>query len=223
MSQKIRIDFVSDVSCSWCAVGMNSLENALAKFGDEVEFDLHFHPFELNPEMVAGGQNLVENLVEKYGLNEQQAKDMLADISRRGEAVGFDFQFNNSSRIYNTFDTHRILHWAGLHGKQKELKQALFTAHFTENADPGDHELLVRLADSVGLDTEEAQRILASDEYAQVVRDEERKWMRSGVTGVPTMVFDNRYALNGARSSAAYEQVIRQALSESSAQDQDKA
>ncbi|MFP9230825.1 DsbA family oxidoreductase [Pectobacterium cacticida] len=217
MTQVIRIDFVSDVSCTWCAVGLRNLEQALENLGDVVEAEFHFHPFELNPDMPAGGQNLVEHLQEKYGWDEARAHEVLAQIRCSGESVSIDFQLDGTSRIYNTFNAHRLLHWAGLHGKQKTLKQALFSAHFTEGGDPGNHGLLIRLAETVGLDADEARRVLAGDAYAQEVQAQEQSWRDAGVTAVPTVVFNQRYALTGAQPPAAFEQAIRRALDDASA------
>lgn len=214
MSQRLLIEFVSDVSCTWCAVGLRNLEQALKGLGDGVEVEIHFRPFELNPKMQTGGQNLVEHLQEKYGWDRLRTLETLAHIRRSGESVGIVFRLGEGSRIYNTFDAHRLLHWAGLHGRQKELKQALFTAHFTDEGDPGDHTLLVQLADSVGLDAAEARNVLASDAYAQEVRDDERTWRDAGVSSVPTVVFNGRYATTGAQPPVAFEQVIRRALAE---------
>lgn len=215
MPQTIRIDFVSDVSCTWCAVGLRNLEKALGNLGKDVEAEFHFQPFELNPQMPAGGQNLVEHLQEKYGWDEAHTLGVLAQIKHSGEPVGIDFRLDRGSRIYNTFDAHRLLHWAGLHSRQKALKQALFTAHFTAGEDPGDHALLVRLADDVGLDAAEARRVLDGDAYAQEVRADERTWLDAGVSAVPAVVFNQRYALTGAQPPAAYEQAIRRALGDS--------
>jgi len=218
MFQKLQIDFVSDVSCTWCAVGLRNLEQAIKRLNDEVEVEIRFQPFELNPQMPAGGQNLVEHLQDKYGWDHQRTLETLAHIRRSGDAVGIDFRLGENSRIYNTFDAHRLLHWARLHGKQQALKQALFTAHFTDEGDPGDHALLVRLAESVGLDAAQARNVLTSDAYAQEVRDAERAWRDAGVGSVPTLVFNGRYATTGAQPPNAFEQVIRQTLAETAAQ-----
>jgi predicted DsbA family dithiol-disulfide isomerase len=216
MSERLQIDFVSDVSCTWCAVGLRNLEQALKSLGDDVDVELRFQPFELNPQMPDGGQNLVEHLQEKYGWNRPRTLETLAHIRRSGEPVGIDFRLGEESRVYNTFDAHRLLHWAGLHGRQKELKQALFTAHFTDEGDPGDHALLVHLAESVGLDAAQARTVLASDAYAQEVRDDERTWRVAGVNSVPTIVLNGRYALTGAQPPAAFEQAMRQVIADTS-------
>lgn len=131
----IRIDFVSDVSCPWCAIGLNSLEVALGRLGESVQAQIHFQPFELNPHMVPEGQDITEHLRQKYGASPAQQEQTREMIRQRGADVGFDFAMGMRSRIYNTFDAHRLLHWAGEHGKQKELKKALFDAYFTRGQD----------------------------------------------------------------------------------------
>ncbi|WP_340613371.1 DsbA family oxidoreductase [Xenorhabdus thailandensis] len=214
MPDRLQIEFVSDVSCTWCAVGLRNLELALKNLGDDIKIEIRFQPFELNPQMPAGGQNLIEHLQEKYGWDRQRTLETLTHICRSGEPIGIDFRLGEESRIYNTFDAHRLLHWAGLHGRQKELKQALFTAHFTDDDDPGDHTLLVRLAESVGLDAAEACTVLASGSYAQEVRDDEQTWRDAGVDSVPTIVFNSRYALTGAQPPEIFEQAMRRVITD---------
>jgi predicted DsbA family dithiol-disulfide isomerase len=144
----IRIDFVSDVSCPWCAVGLKSLEQALARIGDEIEVELHFQPFELNPQMPPAGQDAVEHLTRKYGITPQQAAQNGEGIRARGAALGFTFDMDKRRRVYNTFDAHRLLHWAGLEGEDRQLalKQALLRAYFSDGENVSDHDTLVRLA-----------------------------------------------------------------------------
>ena len=165
----MKIDFVSDVSCPWCAIGLNALEQALARLGDEVHAELHFQPFELNPQIAAEGEEIVEHLMRKYGISAEQCERNAQAIRERGASVGFTFGKGKRSRIYNTFDAHRLLHWAGLEGRQRELKHALLRAYFTEGQSPGDHALLVRVCAEVGLDAGRARSILAGDEYAAEV------------------------------------------------------
>src|SRR5471032_768912 len=166
MTTPMKIDFVSDVSCPWCAIGLKSLDQALANIGDEAAVSMHFQPFELNPNMGPEGQDIVEHLTEKYGstpLQQDQAREM---IRARGAEVGFDFAMGKRSRIYNTFDAHRLLHWAETEGRQQALKHALFRAYFTDGDDVGSRDVLIRLAGEVGLPTARAREILSSDIYA---------------------------------------------------------
>ena len=142
----MKIDFVSDVSCPWCAIGLNALEQALARLDGQVRAELHFQPFELNPQMPPDGEDIVEHLTRKYGITPAQVERNSEAIRQRGETVGFTFGKGKRRRTYNTFDAHRLLHWAGLEGRQRELKHALLRAYFTDGENPSDHPLLVRVA-----------------------------------------------------------------------------
>ena len=177
MNTAIKIDFVSDVSCPWCVIGLKALEQAIERLGDEVKTEIHFQPFELNPQMPPGGQDITEHLAEKYGATPEQSEQTREMIRARGEEVGFTFALAKRSRIYNTFDAHRLLHWAELEGRQLALKHALFKAYFTDGENPGAHEVLTRLAGEVGLDRARANEILSSDAYAGDVRKQQRFYL----------------------------------------------
>ena len=159
MKKPIKIDFVSDVSCPWCAIGLQSLQTALQRLDGELDPSLTFQPFELNPQMVTEGEDITEHLNKKYGSTPEQAAAARENIRARGEALGFTFNMDKRGRIYNTFNAHRLLHWAETEGegKQVALKKALLTAYFTEGENPSDSVLLVRVAASVGLDAARAQ------------------------------------------------------------------
>ena len=204
----MKIEFVSDVACPWCAVGLNSLEIALARLGDSVPVELHFQPFELNPHMPPEGEDTVEHLSRKYGLPPEQLARNRENIRQRGAAVGFEF--GERPRIWNTFDAHRLLHWAGLEGRQRELKHALLAAYHSRAENPGDRDVLVRLAGEVGLDVERAAAILASDEYAAEVRAAERLWQERGISSVPAVVIDDRHLISGGQPPEVFEQALRQ-------------
>ena len=197
MSTPLKIDFVSDVSCPWCIIGLRGLTEALDQLGPEVQAEIHFQPFELNPNMAAEGQNITEHITEKYGSTAEQSQANRARIRDMGAELGFAFRTDGQSRIYNTFDAHRLLHWAGLEGLQYNLKEALFKAYFTDQQDPSDHGTLAGIAEGVGLDRVRAEAILASDEYAAEVREQEQLWVSRGVTSVPTIVFNDQYAVSG--------------------------
>ncbi|PHX44450.1 disulfide bond formation protein DsbA, partial [Pseudomonas sp. NZIPFR-PS2] len=162
MSTPLKIDFVSDVSCPWCIIGLRGLTEALDQLGAEVQAEIHFQPFELNPNMPAEGQNIVEHITEKYGSTAEQSQANRERIRDMGAGLGFAFRTDGQSRIYNTFDAHRLLHWAGLEGLQYNLKEALFKAYFTDGQNPSDHATLAIIAESVGLDIQRAAEILAS-------------------------------------------------------------
>jgi predicted DsbA family dithiol-disulfide isomerase len=209
----VKIDFVSDVSCPWCAVGLSALEQALARLGDGVAVDLHFQPFELNPQMAAGGEDVVLHLTRKYGISAEQVAANAEGLRQRGLAAGFEFGVGKRRRIYNTFDAHRLLHWAGVEGpagSQRALKHALFKAYFTDGLDPSDPALLQRLAGEVGLDGTEAKRLLAGDRYAAEVREAERYYQRAGIHAVPAVIIDERHLIEGGQPSEVFEQALRQ-------------
>jgi predicted DsbA family dithiol-disulfide isomerase len=213
MSTPLKIDFVSDVSCPWCVIGLHALNQALEQLGDEVQAEIHFQPFELNPNMPAEGQDLAEHIFEKYGSTPEQSKANREHIRDRGAELGFTFK-DGDKRIYNTFDAHRLLHWAETQGKQKALKEALFAAYFSEHADPSSHRLLADVAQKVGLDRVRAEAILASDEYTLEVRTAEQLWIARGINSVPTIVFNDQYAVSGGQPVDVFVGAIRQILSE---------
>ncbi len=204
----MKIAFVSDIVCPWCAVGLASLEQALARLPGEVQAELHFEPFELNPDMPPEGEDIVEHLTRKYGITAEQVQRNGDAIRQRGAAVGFSF--GQRERTYNTFDAHRLLHWAGLEGRQRELKHALLGAYFTDGGDPSDRELLVRLAAEAGLDAERARAVLDHGEFAAEVRERERFWLDRGIHSVPSIVVDDRHLIQGGQPPEVFEQALRQ-------------
>lgn len=212
MKQPLRIDFVSDVACPWCAVGLSSLQLALSRLGDAVDAEIVMHPFELNPQMGEEGEDLVEHIGKKYGRTPQQVGEAQAQLRQRGADVGFTF--GTRTRIYNTFDAHRLMHWAGIKGKQLPLKQALLQAYHGEGKPTSSHDVLVEAAESVGLDGAEARSVLAGGDYANEVRAEEEKYQEMGIHSVPSIIFNNRYLLTGAQPVEAFEGAIRQILAE---------
>ncbi len=212
MKKPIKIDFVSDVSCPWCAVGLQSLQIALQRLEGELQPNLTFQPFELNPQMVAEGEDITEHLNKKYGSTPEQAAAARENIRVRGEALGFTFNMDKRGRIYNTFNAHRLLHWAEGEGeaKQMALKKALLTAYFTEGENPSDTALLVRVAASVGLDAARAQAILDSNEFAEEVRAQERFYQQAGINSVPAIVLNDQHLISGGQPPEVFEQALRQ-------------
>ena len=209
----MKIDFVSDVACPWCAVGLNALERALEKIGDDIPVELHFEPFELNPTLAPEGADAAEYLRAKYGLSPEQLAKNRANIRDRGAAVGF--AFGERAHVWNTFDAHRLLYWAGLEGKQRELKHALLRAYHGEGRNPGAHDVLVELAGEVGLDPQRAKAILASDEYTAEVRERERHWQQLGIHSVPSVIVDDRHLISGGQPPEVFEQALRRIAAES--------
>jgi len=220
----MRIDFVSDVACPWCAVGLNSLEIALGKLGPDVPVALHFQPFELNPGMVAEGADAGVYLKNKYGMSDAQLAQSRGAIRERGAAVGF--VFGDRARVWNTFDAHRLLHWAGLQdeaassaggksgAKQRALKHALLQAYHGDGRNPGAHDVLLDLAAGVGLDANEATAVLAEGRYADDVRAAEQSWQQAGIQSVPAIIIDQKHLISGGQPPEVFEQALRQLAAE---------
>ena len=204
----LRIDIVSDIVCPWCVVGYRQLDQALQQSGTQA--DIHWHPFELNPDMPQSGQNLTEHICEKYGMDKAQSEDNRQQLVSIGNTLGFTFAYDESSRMLNTFKAHQLLHWAGLHDREHELKQALFTSYFTEQQDISDEAVLADAAANVGLDRTEALKTLQSEIYASVVRQRESHWTNQGIRGVPAMIVNEKYLLSGAQGVDNYLQMIAQ-------------
>jgi len=212
MSQPLKIDFVSDIACPWCVIGLGGLEAALERLGESATADIHFQPFELNPDMPAEGQNVVEHIAQKYGADPERSAATRRMIHTRAAEVGFRMATNDQSRIYNTFHAHRLLHWAGLEGRQLALKHALFTSYFTEGQNPVDYDVLVAAAVKAGLDGAKAREVLTSGLYAAEVRAAEQHWRRAGVNSVPAVIVNDRYLISGGQPAAAFEQALRDIL-----------
>jgi predicted DsbA family dithiol-disulfide isomerase len=210
MTQTLKIDFVSDVSCPWCAIGLAALQTAVQRLGPALQVDLHFQPFELNPQMVPEGEDIEEHLGRKYGSTPAQSAAVRENIRQRGAALGFVFAMDKRSRIYNTFDAHRLLHWAEEEGKQLVLKQALFKAYFTDGEDPSDHAVLERLAVQAGLDGARARAILQGEEFAAEVREQEQFYLQQGIHSVPAVVINDRHLISGGQPPEVFEQALRQ-------------
>ncbi len=218
MNTPIKIDFVSDVSCPWCVIGLKSLDVALARLSDQVQADIHFQPFELNPDMPPDGQEINEHLKEKYGSTDEQLAQTREAIRQRGASLGFEFGIGKRDRTYNTFDAHRLLHWAalqGVPGAQKALKLALFTAYFTDGKNPGSHDVLLAAATQVGLDPSAAQAVLQSDAYSAEVRERQHFYRRLGINSVPAVILNDKHLISGGQPPEVFEQALRQLAAES--------
>jgi len=213
MATPLRIDFVSDVACPWCVIGLRSLMKALEAVGGDVDAEIHFQPFELNPDMAPEGENTIEHVIKKYGSNPERSAASRNAMKESGDALGFTFNYGPQSRIWNTFDAHRLLHWAGLEGKQPELKEALFKANFTDQLSTSDHGVLAGAAKSAGLDEERARQILGSSEFSDEVRREEMLWRNRGINAVPSVIFNQRWMIQGGQPPQVFEQAIRQIVS----------
>lgn len=213
MTQPLRIDFISDVACPWCVIGLRSLMKALDAVGDAVAAEIHLHPFELNPDMPPEGENTAEHVARKYGSNRERSEAVREVIKEHGAALGFEFNYGPESRIWNTFDAHRLLHWAGLEGGQLALKNALFKLNFTAQRSTSDHAALLDAVRDAGLDAERARQILASDEFAEDVRRLEAFWQGNGIHAVPSVIFNQRWLIQGGQPPEAFERAIRDIIS----------
>ncbi len=220
MTQPIQIDFVSDVACPWCAVGLWSLERALEKLGASSDFGVPVHitfqPFELNPKMPPEGQDVTEHLTEKYGSTPQQQAGMRETLRERGAAVGFTFKPEGRGRVWNTFDAHRLLHWAGTQSAdlQRDLKKALLITFFTHGKGLAAHEVLLQAAGDAGLDATQAAQVLASDAYTQEVRQAQQFWQSQGIHAVPSVVINKQHLIQGGQPPEAFERALRQIAAE---------
>jgi len=209
MTKPIQSDFISDVVCPWCVIGLGELQIALSRMTDVVEPTITFHPFELNPSMAREGETLGEHIARKYGSTPEQSDAARAMIRARAAEVGFSIKTGANSRIYNTFDAHRLLHWAGEMGGQLDLKRALFDAYFTKGLNIGDRDVLVAAAKSAGLDPKAADEVLERGDYAQHVRAAEQGWSSAGITSVPAIVINQRFLISGGQPADVFEQALR--------------
>jgi predicted DsbA family dithiol-disulfide isomerase len=212
MTKLVKIDFVSDISCPWCAIGLSALSAALTQLQGEVDAQIHVQPFELNPQMPPGGQDIGEHLAEKYGSTPEQQTQIRDTIRQRGADVGFSFSPDGRGRIYNTFDAHRLLHWAGLTDmpKQLALKQAMLAACHTDRQAMDSHEVLLAAVAQVGLDVAQAQAVLTSDAFAAEVRAAQAHYHDLGIHSVPAVIINDRHLISGGQPVAVFAQALRQ-------------
>jgi len=216
MTTTLKIDFVSDIACPWCAVGLGALEGALKRLAPDVSAELHFQPFELNPHMPAGGQDIGEHLTEKYGSTHEQQEQIRAMIRQRGAEVGFSFHPGGRGRVYNTLNAHRLLHWAGLvgaDGAQYALKKALLEAYQGRAECMESHEVLLAAVAQAGMDVAQAKAILESDTYADDVRAVERYYQGAGIHSVPAIIINDRHLISGGQPVEVFEKALRQIAS----------
>ena len=212
MTASLKIDFVSDISCPWCAIGLAALEQALTNVRGEVDVQMHIQPFELNPQMPAGGQDITEHLTQKYGSPPEQQAQIRDTIRQRGADVGFVFNPSGRGRIYNTFAAHRLLHWAGLASPERQLalKKALLVACHSDSQAMESPEVLLAAVAQAGLDVARASQILASDEFTAEVREAQAFYSRQGIHSVPAVIINDRHLISGGQPAAVFEQALRQ-------------
>jgi predicted DsbA family dithiol-disulfide isomerase len=230
--KNIQIDFVSDVACPWCAVGLGALEQAIAniaKTDPEVRVSIRFQPFQLNPNMPPEGQDIIEHLSQKYGSSAAQQAQTYEAIRQRGAEVGFDFRLGGRGRTWNTFDCHRLLEWAhetthdSAPEKQQQLKKALLKAYFTDGLNPAAHDVLLRICGELGLDVTKAEQILANDAYTQQVRTRQAFYATNNINSVPAVIINEQYLISGGQPVATFEGALRQVIQEQSSVQKDLA
>lgn len=214
MTPNVRIDFVSDIACPWCAIGLASLQKAMASTGTAPQVDLHFQPFELNPGMAPEGEDVGEHLARKYGSTAEQQAQIRDTIRQRGAAVGFDFKPEGRGRVVNTFNAHRLLHWAGLQSAQAQLalKQALMQAYQGRGERVDHDDVLLAAVRAAGLDEAAARDMLQGDAYAAEVRADEQRWQQAGIQSVPAIVINGRHLISGGQPPEVFEQALRRAV-----------
>ena len=208
----LQLDFVSDISCPWCAIGLASLRRAMAELADEMQFTLRFQPFELNPQMPPGGEDIGEHLTRKYGSTPEQQAQIRETIRQRGADVGFTFNSEGRGRIYNTFHAHRLLHWAGEEHPEQQLalKQALLEACHRDRQAMDDPGVLLACVRQAGLDEASAQLVLTEGRYGDEVREQEDMYMSAGIQAVPASVVNNRHLVSGGQPVENYVKVLRE-------------
>jgi predicted DsbA family dithiol-disulfide isomerase len=209
----IRLDIVSDIVCPWCAIGLAAVEQAIERLDGAADVTLAFHPLELNPGLPPEGEKIADNLARKYGAGPDQARAAGDRIRTAAAELGVDMR-GRSDRLYDTFDAHRLLHWAGTIGDQLPLKKALLARYFAEGQNVSDPDVLAGAAADAGLDADEARAVLADGRFAGDVRAAERYWRDEGVLSVPTLILDGRYAIPGAQSVERLERALRRRMTD---------
>ena len=215
--QTIKIDLVSDVVCPWCAIGDARLQQAMDRLANDYACEVEWHPFLLNPDVPPEGRDILEHLTVKYGRSEEEMKAAQHDIINAARELGLNFEQALERRSWRTFDTHRVLAYAKEQGHDAAFNRALFEAYFGRAESPTDPEVLVPIAESLGLDGARVRDILASDEYAEQVEREIAHWQSLGVSSVPSFIVDNKYLLAGAQPPDALADALRQIAGERTA------
>ena len=202
----VKLDIISDPICPWCYIGKTNLDRALEQIGDH-PFTIEWHPFQLNPDMPAGGMGRREYLEAKFG-GKEGAVRAYAPVVETAEKVGLSIDFEGMKRTPNTIDAHRLIHWAGIEGRQTFVVQRLFEAYFRDARDIGDHEVLADIADGCEMDAAVITKLLASDADIEDIRKRDAHSREMGVNSVPTFVVANQHAVPGAQPPEMWVKVI---------------
>ena len=206
----IRVDIVSDVVCPWCLIGYKQLEGALQELG--ISADLHWQPFELNPDMAAEGENLRDHIKRKYGISDTESDANRNRLIEIGNGLGVKFEYTEESRMVNTFKAHQLLHWAALNQREHQLKITLFMCYFSRGRDISDEDVLANACVEAGLPFEDAQQVLETEMFADAVRERQRFSIASGITGVPAMIFNQSELHVGAQGTENYKKILQQLI-----------
>ena len=206
----VSIDIISDVSCPWCIIGFRSLQLAIDELDKDDEVEINWRPFELHSAMGPEGLDRAKYIQKKYGLTPEQAQANRQNLIDRGLTVGYEFHFPENGRVYNTFDAHRLLHWAKQFSLQTQLKLALFDLYFKQAGDPSNHQALLKCVEEVGLSVPAAEAVLTSDQYVEEVHADQALSQSQGVTAVPAFIFNNKYLVSGGQPKEAFIDVLQE-------------
>lgn len=210
----MKVDIWSDFACPFCYIGKRRFEAALEQFAHKSSIEVVFRSFELDPDSPRDiDHDVYDMLASKYNMTRQQAIEMNQNLSLQAKAVGLDFHFDTLV-LTNTFDAHRLAHYAATKAKMNEMTERLLKAYFADSKHLGDHETLLALAAEVGLDKEEVAAVLAGEEFSENVRADEQEAAMIGIRGVPFFVIDRKYAISGAQPSEAFLEALEKAWSE---------
>lgn len=213
----VKLDILSDPICPWCCIGKTHLDKALAEVPDH-PFVIEWHPFQLNPDMPREGMDRRDYLERKFGGKEGAVK-AYAPVVEHAEKAGLTINFEAMKRTPNTLDAHRLIHWAGIEGKQTQVVDALFKAYFVNAKDIGDHAVLAEVAQEAGMEADVAARLLEGDSDVQEIRDRDAHSRKMGVTSVPTFIVASQHAVPGAQPPELWKQVIEDILQQLKAAD----
>lgn len=207
-SQLLEVDIVSDVVCPWCIIGYRQFQKSLELMAEPPEVIVRWHPFELNPQMPEDGQDVAEHLAQKYGTTPEQSTGARERLTTLGDSLGFKFDYSPGMRMVNTFRAHQLLHWGSVQGKQTELKLALFEAFFSLRENVNDVDVLVQVAERVGLQAAQARSVLEDERFGSEVRQEQNKWLEHDVHAVPAFVFNHQHMVSGAQEAETFARII---------------
>lgn len=209
----IKIDVVSDVVCPWCYIGKRRLEKAIDQLKNDFDFEVEYHPFELNPSMPLEGHDQKEYLTAKFG-GEDRYQQITSHTEKTAAQEGLKFDFSKQKISPNTLNSHRLIAFAKQHGKQAQVKEALMSAYFEKGIDLSKSENLVAIAAEHGLDAKDTGRFLRSDELAADVKLEEQLNYKRGISGVPFYIINNKYGVSGAQPTEVFVNALREIGSE---------